>query len=86
MSKCKGCGSDIVWIKTAAGKSMPCDDPPVLCWENPKGKSTVITEDGRTIRCDLEGDDINAAKIGYVPHWATCPAAKRFKKSVKCDT
>lgn len=40
----------------------------------------------KTIRCDLEGDDINAAKIGYVPHWATCPAAKRFKKSVECDT
>ena len=25
MAKCKGCGAEIVWIKTANGKMMPLD-------------------------------------------------------------
>ena len=25
VSKCSGCGADIVWIKTEAGKNAPCD-------------------------------------------------------------
>ena len=29
-STCRGCGAPIVWIRTAAGKSMPCDAEPVL--------------------------------------------------------
>lgn len=63
MSKCKGCGAEIVWIKTAAGKSMPCNSD----------KVTIVTEDGKTA-------------TGYIPHWATCPAAQKFKKSVNTDT
>ena len=57
MSKCKGCGAEIVWIKTTAGKAMPCD----------LNKMTIVTESGETV-------------TGYIPHWATCPAAKSFKK------
>lgn len=26
---CRGCGAPIVWIKTPAGKAMPCDPAPV---------------------------------------------------------
>lgn len=57
MSKCKGCGAEIVWIKTPAGKAMPCDP----------NKVTIVTERGATV-------------TGYIPHWATCTAAKSFKK------
>lgn len=39
MSKCKGCGAEIVWIKTASGKSMPCDID----------KVTIVTDDGKTV-------------------------------------
>lgn len=60
MNKCKGCGAEIVWIKTKAGKAMPCDT----------NKVTIITDNGETV-------------IGYTPHWATCPAAKTFKKNKK---
>lgn len=31
-------------------------------------KTTVITDDGKTI-------------TGHIPHWATCPVYKTFKKS-----
>ena len=39
MSKCKGCGAEIIWIKTKAGKSMPCN----------LEKITIVTEQGETI-------------------------------------
>lgn len=49
-------------------------------------EAEVITEDGRTIRCDLEGDLVVSTGIGYIPHWATCPASKQFKKQGRDDT
>lgn len=39
MSKCKGCGADIIWIKTKNNKIMPCNSV----------KTTVVTEQGETI-------------------------------------
>lgn len=39
MSKCKGCGEEIVWIKTKNNKIMPCNAE----------KTTVVTEQGQTI-------------------------------------
>jgi len=39
MSKCKGCGKEIVWIKTKAGKIMPCNTE----------KTTIVTTSGETI-------------------------------------
>ena len=57
MAKCKGCGAEIVWIKTINGKNMPCNAE----------KTTIITEKGETI-------------TGHIPHWATCPKYKNFKK------
>lgn len=57
MSKCKGCGKEIVWIKTKSGKIMPCNAE----------KITIIQESG----------DMTS---GHLPHWATCPNYKDFKK------
>lgn len=37
---CKSCGAEILWIKTIAGKQMPC---------NPKVK-TIVTGVGQTYR------------------------------------
>lgn len=39
MSKCKGCNANIIWIKTKAGKQMPCNVE----------KITIVTEQGETI-------------------------------------
>lgn len=80
MKYCKACNAPIIWIKTVAGKSMPCDAEQVLYWQKPKGKSTIITPNGETIKADLNGDPNKATGIGYVPHWATCPEASKFKK------
>lgn len=37
--ECKGCGFQIVWVKTKAGKNMPCDPELVK----------VVTEDGDVV-------------------------------------
>jgi hypothetical protein len=32
MSKCKSCGAEIIWAKTAKGKKMPFDAIPKKVW------------------------------------------------------
>lgn len=83
---CKSCGAPIVWIKTQNGKNMPCDADAVEYQENYKGKSTVVTEDGRVLKAtiiDRTGGGLLSPVIdgkGYIPHWATCPHAAQHKR------
>lgn len=80
MSRCKACGQEIIWIKTKAGKAMPCDPQKIPYTTEPpggeKGK-TLVLPDGRiaTGSLDLESD-----KYGYISHFATCPAAEQFRR------
>ena len=80
MAKCKGCGAEIVWIKTTAGKSMPCDPGLVPYWAKPGAAGKVVTAFGEVISCEFKGDQTKVTGIGYVPHWSTCPAAGSFRK------
>lgn len=80
MSKCKGCGAPIIWIATLGRKSIPCDPEPVFYWQKPKAKGRIVTKNGEIISCELKGDTNKATGIGYIPHWATCPEASRFRK------
>ena len=43
-AKCSSCGAPIVWLRTKAGKSMPCDDGIVRYKANPEGKQFVVTD------------------------------------------
>ena len=43
---CRGCGAPIVWIKTPAGKAMPCDPAPVYYKAAPGGKDKIVTTRG----------------------------------------
>ena len=80
MAKCKGCGAEIIWIMSPAGKMIPCDPEPVIYWQKPKAKGKVVTKNGMVISCDFEGDMAKSTGIGYVPHWATCPKAGEFRR------
>ena len=79
ISKCRGCGANLIYIKTAAGKHMPCDPPLVPYWPREGGPGRIVTMDGRVVACDLEGPR-EKARFGRVSHFATCPAAGRFKR------
>ena len=76
MSICQGCGQEIKWIRTAAGKSMPVDEG-IVHFTPAGGPMTFITADGKTVRGE-KGKSGTA--VGYLPHWASCPAAGYFKR------
>ena len=78
MAKCKACGADIVFIPTKAGKTMPCDSQKIPYRVNlTSGKYNLVLPDGRVTRADL---DLESNQFGYVSHFATCPAADRFRR------
>lgn len=79
MPKCRGCGAEIIWIKTLGGKSMPCDPEQVMYWEKAKAKGKVVTPNGEVLSCEFSGDLNNATGMGYVSHWSTCPKATDFR-------
>lgn len=79
--KCKGCGAPIVWIPTLGGKSMPCDAKQVIYKERKGAKGKIVTPNGEVLSAEPTNDLGAATGIGYVPHWATCPKAKDFKKT-----
>ena len=80
MAKCKGCGAEIIWIKSAGGKSIPCDPEQVVYWEKAKAKGKVVTPNGEVLSCEFSGERDQATGIGYVSHWSTCPKAEQFKR------
>lgn len=83
MAKCRSCGAEIIWIRTASGKSMPCDAAGISYSEvllpGVKGNKilTLVTESGTIVRTEFDpaGD-----KIGYTSHFATCPNANQHRK------
>ena len=76
---CRACGAPILWIKTRAGKSMPCDAKPQSYVESPGGPQKIVTTAGDVISCNLV-EVHQSNKRGYVPHWATCPNADSFRR------
>ncbi len=86
MAKCKSCGAEIIWVKTAGGNRMPCDPDLIVYWERSGATGKIVTPNGSVLSCDFDGDPQTATGIGYVPHWATCPYADTHrKKRTKSD-
>ena len=80
VSKCRSCGADISWIRMASGKMTPVDAQRISFRPGApgvKGVQTYVMEDGRISFgwMDPAGD-----KVGYISHFATCPAAGCFRK------
>lgn len=80
MALCKGCGAPITWIKSAAGKVIPCDSKPKRYWLDDAGPARIVTERGEVLRVRLSGDDGTEDGIGYLSHFATCPQAGQFRR------
>ena len=78
---CRGCGAPIVWIKTPAGKAMPCDPAPVYYKATPDGKDKVVTTrgGGRELRDRPRGQRHRRripAALGHLPAGRNIPGAK----------
>ena len=80
-STCKGCGANVLWLQTAAGKWMICNRP-LIPFEPGGGPETFVQPDGKVVRGKRK--DCGSAS-GYIAHWATCPRRKDFKKEKAHD-
>ena len=80
MSRCKKCGKEIVWIKTPGGKSMPCDPNQVVYYKKKGGSQKIVTPNGEVVSAELSGSPGTETGVGYISHFATCPAADQFRR------
>lgn len=62
---CRGCGANIFFIRTPAGKNHPVDAKPVRIWVE------GVSDDG----CQTAWKQVE----GHTSHFATCPDAERFR-------
>ena len=82
MARCKSCGKEIRWIKTAAGKNMPVDAEEITYRKNGKGKSIIVTKNGEVHAANIVPNGTpDATGVGYISHFATCPNADQHRKS-----
>lgn len=77
MAECRSCGAQIIWIKTKAGKAMPCDADKVNYTAVEKGTSVIVTPTGDVVRGEVSE---NGDKSGYISHFATCPFANKHRR------
>lgn len=77
MSRCRSCNAEIIWIKMAGGKNMPCDANPISYRNDLRGDWVLVTQEGKVVRGVFDPD---SDKIGYTSHFATCPNANTHRK------
>ena len=74
MAICKACGAELIFIKLPGGKAMPCNAQPIPFRNDlQRGALKLILPDF----------DPSSDVFGYESHFATCPAAARFRKGRK---
>ena len=85
MSICRGCGAQIEWIKTTAGRNMPVDPEPVFVIEG-EGRDRFVLDDGAVIAGRIARPEEERPEPAVVcgPHWKTCSNAEycRRRRSV----
>ena len=80
---CRACGKEIAFIKTRNGKSIPVN-PESVYFIPAGGPNTYVMMDGSVKRGrSPEYDDDEKRMIGFISHFATCPAADTFRAGKK---
>lgn len=80
ISKCRGCGQRIIFVKMKSGKSMPVNEAFVNYKKVDGGKDRIVTPNGDVVSCISGVSAREADGYGYVSHFATCPSATRHRK------
>lgn len=68
MATCSSCGAEILWVKTAAGKSMPL---------------SVASRQKRYDLIAYDPDEGAKQSETYLSHFADCPDAAKHRKPTK---
>ena len=79
MARCRGCGAEIDWIRTRAGKNMPVDPEPVFVAVD-DGSEVFVTDEGEVIHGRAVPTNDGSAEVAFVSHWSTCPVAGQFRR------
>lgn len=80
---CSKCKKQIMWIKTKAGKNMPCDTGFVYYKEEAGGKDRIVLPNGLVVAGTIQNNPEHADGFGYISHFATCEYEKMFRKKRK---
>lgn len=82
MARCRGCGREIRWAVSEAGKKMPFDIEPdpeegtFFLIAHPQGSPSPLA----IHRSKVDAFPEECDSIFYLPHHATCPDADRFRR------
>lgn len=79
MSICMKCGKEIKFILMKSGKWNPVD-PQKRTIIQDGGHEVLVTESGELIRGTFCSVEDGANGVGYISHFATCPAAGEFRR------
>lgn len=82
---CRGCGAEIGFIRTAGGKTIPVNPEEVAYKQKAGGSLKIVTPNGEVLSAERPSNPQKATGIGYISHFATCPASDSFRKPQKCD-
>lgn len=78
---CRSCGKRILWVRTKAGKNMPCNPELVTYVSRYGAKDKIVTPNGEVLSGEVvSAGTLNSTGIGYISHFATCPNADRYRK------
>lgn len=67
-SRCRACGAEIRWERTAArDRAIPLDPDPI------ETGNVVLDDDGRAVVLGAGSLDLDGGRPRYMPHHATCP-------------
>ena len=86
-TRCRACGARIMFLKTAAGKTMPVDEEGTFFLEVKDGPELFVLGDGVTMRGQRVSTEqlMDADRFGYISHFATCTNPDFFRKPRKKD-
>lgn len=86
VTECRGCKAKIGFIKIAGkDKTMPVNAESVYYIQKAGGSQKIVTPNGEVLSAELTDDPQKATGIGYISHFATCPAADKFRNPRKSD-
>ena len=80
---CWKCKKQILWIRTAAGKNMPCDTRIEYYKAQEGGKDRIVLPSGRVVAGTILGGPEGADGYGYISHFATCEFTQMFAMKKK---
>ena len=77
--RCAGCGAQVIWIRTKAGKNMPCNTL-LVDYKADGGKDKIVLQSGEVVSGTIVSYNDNPDGYGYTSHFATCSKAKNFRR------